>query len=50
MTGVVEGVYLEPGPNEKFCLFLDLDVGRWGLSLQHLTFHFEAGPSAQLHS
>ena len=36
--------------NEKLCLFLDLDVGRWDLSLQHWTCHLEAGPSAQLES
>ena len=36
--------------NEKLCLFLDLDVGRWDLSLQHWTCQLEAGPSAQLDS
>ena len=37
-------------PNHKLCLFLDLNVGRWDLSLQHWTCQFEARPSAQLHS
>ena len=32
--------------NEKLLLFLNLDVGRWDLSLQHWTCHLEAGPSA----
>ena len=32
--------------NEKLCLFLDLDVGRWDLSLQHWTCQFEAGPNS----
>ena len=36
--------------NDKLCLYLDLDVGRWDLSLQHWTCLLEAGPSAQLHS
>ena len=34
----------------KSLLFLNLDVGRWDLSLQHWTCKLEAGPSAQLHS
>ena len=36
--------------NVKIWLFLDLYVGTLDLSLQHWTCHFEAGPSAQLHS
>ena len=36
--------------NIKSWLFLDLHVGTLDLSLQHWTCHFEAGPSAQLHS
>ena len=31
--------------NDKLCLSLDLDVGRWDLSLQHWTCHLEAGPN-----
>ena len=36
--------------NKKIGLFLDLDVGRWDLSIQHWTCHLEAGPLAQLPS
>ena len=36
--------------NKKLCLFLDSEAGVLDLSLQHWTCHFEAGPSAQLHS
>ena len=32
--------------NKKLCVFLDLDVGGWDLSIQHWTCHLEAGPSA----